>query len=94
MVTLTSILEILALKEALSMTQLANAVGCTIRELESAMEQLKHMGYIDRDIFGQSCSNSSCGSDQCEGCGFATSESLAVWVLTERGQTIVDSGPQ
>ncbi len=76
------------------MTQLAYVVGCTIRELENAMEQLEHMGYIHRELIGQSCSNSSCGTDRCEGCGFASSESFAVWVLTERGQTIVDSGPK
>ena len=76
------------------MTQLAHEVGCSVRELESALEQMEHMGYIRNEQFGQSCS-SSCGIDrgssQCEGCGFASSETYTFWVLTERGQTIVRS---
>lgn len=91
---LTSILTILARKESLSMTQLAHKVGCTIKEIESALEQMEHMGYIRRELFGQSCSSSGCETDSCEGCGFASSESFAVWVLTERGQAIVASHPK
>ena len=91
---LTSILEILARKESLSMTQLAQEVGGTIKEIESALEQMEHMGYIDRQLFGQGCSGSTCGTDGCEGCGFSSSESFAVWVLTERGQTMVGSKPK
>ncbi|GEM_PF-846197 len=91
---LTSILEILARKESLSMTQLANEVGCSVRELESSLDQMKHMGYIRNEQFGQACS-SSCGKDRgsghCEGCGFASSETFTFWVLTERGQAFVDS---
>lgn len=94
MVMLTSILNILACKESLSMTQLAVKVGCTGREIESALEQMEHMGYIHRQQFGQSCNGLSCGTDGCEGCGFNSSESFAVWVLTERGQTIVHSKPE
>ena len=45
---LTSILKILARKESLSMTQLAHEVGYTSREIESALEQMEHMGYIHR----------------------------------------------
>jgi len=88
---LTSIMKILARKESLSMAQLAQEVGCTIREIESALEQMEHMGYIQRELLGQSCSSSSCGGDHCEGCGFASSEAFTVWELTERGQTIVSS---
>ena len=76
------------------MTQLAHEVGCTSREIESALEQMEHMGYIEHELFGQSCSSSSCGTDHCEGCGFASSESFAVWVLTERGKAIVSSKPK
>lgn len=76
------------------MTQLAHEVGCTTREIESAMEQMEHMGYIHRELFGRACSSSSCGSDHCEGCGFASSESYAFWVLTEKGQTLVGSKPK
>ena len=88
---LTSILKILARKEALSMTQLAQEVGCTIKEIESALEQMEHMGYIHRERLGQSCSSSNCGSDRCEGCGFASSELFTVWELTDRGQAMVRS---
>ena len=91
---LTSIMNLLARKESLSMTQLAHEVGCSIKEIESAMEQLEHMGYIHRELFGRSCSSLSCGNDHCEGCGFAASESYAFWVLTERGKTIVGSQPK
>jgi len=88
---LTSIMKILARKDSLSMAQLAQEVGCTIREIEGALEQMEHMGYIKRELFGQSCSSSSCGADRCEGCGFASSESFTAWVLTERGHIIVSS---
>ena len=91
---LTSILKILARKESLSMTQLAHEVGYTSREIESALEQMEHMGYIHRQQFGPQCSSSSCGSNGCKGCGFASSESFAVWELTERGQIIVGSKPK
>lgn len=91
---LTSIMSMLARKESLSMTQLAHEVGCTIKEIESALEQMEHMGYIHREQFGQTCSSSSCGNNRCEGCGFASSESFTVWALTERGHTIVDSKPK
>jgi len=87
-------MEILARKESLSMTQLAHEVGCSVKELESALEQMEHMGYIRSEQFGQACS-SSCGIDrkssQCEGCGFASSETFTFWVLTARGQTFVGS---
>ena len=89
---LTSIMKILARKESLLMSQLAHEVGCSLKELESALDQMEHMGYIRNEQFGQSCS-SSCGIDRgsshCEGCGFASSETYTFWVLTERGQTIV-----
>ena len=91
---LTRIMTVLARKESLSMTQLAHEVGCTTKELESALEQMEHMGYIQRELIGQACSNSACGTNHCEGCGFASSESFAVWALTERGQTIVGSIPK
>lgn len=73
------------------MSQLAHEVGCTIRELESALDQLEHMGYIQRELLGKACSSSSCGVDRCEGCGFASTESFTVWELTERGQLMVGS---
>ena len=91
---LTSIMKILARKESLSITQLAHEVGCTIREIESALEQMEHMGYIQRELFGQTCSSSNCGTVRCEGCGFASSEAFTAWVLTERGQAIVGSMPK
>ena len=87
-------MEILARRELLSMSQLAHEIGRSVKELESALEQMEHMGYIRNEQLGQSCS-SSCGIDrgrsQCEGCGFASSETYTFWVLTERGQTFVDS---
>lgn len=89
---LTSIMKVLARKESLSMTQLAEKVGCSVRELESALEQMEHMGYVRRELFGQGCSSSSeidqC-SGHCEGCGFLSSETFTFWVLTERGQIMV-----
>jgi len=88
---LTSIMTLLARKESLSMSQLAHEVGYTTREIESALEQLEHMGYIHSQLFGQACSGSSCGTEGCQGCGFASSESFTVWVLTERGLKIVNS---
>jgi hypothetical protein len=94
MCMLTSIMKILARKESLALTQLAHEVGCTIREIESALEQMEHMGYTRRELFGQACSSSNCVTDRCEGCGFASSETLTIWVLTERGQTIVGSMPK
>ena len=90
-----SIMKILAHKESISMAQLANQVGHSVREVQSALEQMEHMGYIRRELFGQTCS-SSCGSDRsshCEGCGFSSHETFTFWVLTERGQTIVGSQP-
>lgn len=94
MFMLTQIMNLLAHKESLSMTQLVHEVGCTIKEVESALAQMEHMGYIQRELFGQSCSSSSsCGSDRCEGCGFASSETYTFWALTKRGQTIVDLKP-
>ncbi|HEY8910475.1 MAG TPA: FeoC-like transcriptional regulator [Desulfosporosinus sp.] len=94
---LTSIMKILARKESLSMAQMAQEVGCSVRELESALEQMEHMGYIRNEQFGQACS-SSCGIDrcssQCEGCGFSSSETFTFWVLTKRGQTFVDTKPK
>jgi len=91
MTMLTSIMKMLARKESLSMAQLAHEVGCTIKEIESALEQMEHMGYIHRQLFGQSCSGSSCGTTHCESCGFASSEAFIVWELTERGKTMVDT---
>ncbi len=89
---LTSILEVLSRKESLSMTQLSREVGYSVRELESALEQMEHMGYIRRELFGQFC-NSNRGinrcSDHCEGCGFLSSETFVFWVLTEKGQIMV-----
>lgn len=93
---LTRILKVLARKESLSITQLAHEVSCSVKELESALEQMEHMGYIRREQLGQACSP-SCGNErdscQCEGCGFASTESYTAWVLTERGQTFIDSLP-
>lgn len=76
------------------MAQLAHEVGYSVREIEGALEQMEHMGYIRHELFGQACS-SKCGtnscSSHCEGCGFAAAETFTFWVLTERGQTIVSS---
>lgn len=91
---LTRILKVLARKESLSITQLAHEVGCSVKELESALEQMEHMGYIRSEQLGSSCS-ATCGierdSCQCEGCGFASTKSYTAWVLTERGQSFIDS---
>jgi len=70
------------------MTQLAHELGCTIRDIEGALELMERMGYIQRELLGQTCSSSNCGTDRCAGCGLASSQSIIVWVLTERGQTI------
>lgn len=90
---LTRILTILARKESLSMTQLAHELDFSPRELESALEQLEHMGYVRRERYGQSCST-SCGPNQCsshcEGCAFTSPETYAFWVLTERGESLTE----
>ena len=74
------------------MTQLAGVVGYSVRELESAIEQMEHMGYVRREFFGQAC-DSSCGIDRgrghCEGCEFLSTETFTFWVLTEKGLKIV-----
>ncbi|MGC7872428.1 FeoC-like transcriptional regulator [Desulfosporosinus sp. SYSU MS00001] len=88
---LTGILNILARKESLSMTQLAQELNSSPRELESALEQMEHMGYIRKEICGQACgagcSSNECSS-HCEGCGFASPETYSFWVLTERGKSL------
>lgn len=89
----TGILEILARKESKSITQLAREVGYSVREIQSALEQMEHMGYIRHNFWGQTC-NSCCGTDRgtpCAGCGFSATDKLTIWVLTERGHAIVDS---
>jgi len=87
---LTSIMEVLSCK-SLSMAQLAEELGYSVRELESALEQMEHMGYVRREVLGQACSP-SCGKDpssgECEGCSFLSPEGFAFWVLTERGQIL------
>ena len=91
---LTSIMEILARKESLSLAQLAGEVGYSVREVEGFLNQLEHMGYIRRELLGQAC-GLSCDSDQasdrCEGCGFKPSKTFTFWVLTERGEQLVGS---
>jgi len=86
-------MEVLSRKESLSMTQLATEVGYSVRELESALEQMERMGYVRREIFGQACSP-NCEIDrcsgQCEGCGFLSTEAFTFWLLTERGQIILN----
>ncbi|MCO1600458.1 winged helix-turn-helix domain-containing protein [Desulfosporosinus nitroreducens] len=93
---LTGIMEVLSRKESLSMTQLATEVGYSVRELESALEQMEHMGYVRREILGQACSP-GCGIDQCsghcEGCGFLSTQAFTFWVLTEKGQIILRQYP-
>lgn len=90
---LTSILKLLVRKESLSKTQLANEVGCSLKEIESALIQMEHMGYIRSEQLGQACSL-SCGNDRCEGCAFVPSETFTFWVLTERGQSLMSSSPK
>jgi hypothetical protein len=75
------------------MTQLAHEVGYSVREVQSALEQMEHMGYIRHEFFEQAC-NSCCGTDRgsyCEGCGFSSADKFNIWVLTERGQALVNS---
>lgn len=90
---LTGILNILARKESLSITQLATEIKSSSREVESALEQMEHMGYVIREKYGQTCSN-SCGPNQCdshcEGCGCASPETYFCWSLTERGKSLAD----
>jgi len=94
---LTRIMEVLSRKESLSMTQLADEVGYSVKELESALEQMEHMGYIRREFLGQACS-SGCETNRCtghcEGCGFLSSEVFTFWILTERGQTLLGQDPR
>jgi len=74
------------------MTQLSGMVGYSVRELESALEQLEHMGYVRREFFEQACSPSceiNRGSGHCEECGFLSSKAFRFWVLTEKGQIMV-----
>ncbi|AFM42075.1 transcriptional regulator of sugar metabolism [Desulfosporosinus acidiphilus SJ4] len=88
---LTSILNILARKESLSLTQLAQELNSSQREIDSALEQMEHMGYVRRENYGQACSV-NCGSSECsshcQGCGFASSETYSFWVLTDRGKSL------
>ncbi|AFQ44610.1 winged helix-turn-helix domain-containing protein [Desulfosporosinus meridiei] len=91
---LTDILKVLSRKEAtLSMSQLALEVGYSLKEIESALEQMEHMGYICREIFGQACSP-SCGMNRCSGhcedCGFHSPETFTFWGLTDKGQTMLN----
>lgn len=89
---LKSIMEVLSRKDSLSMNQLAEEVGHSVREIENALEQMEHMGYVRRERFGQACSP-TCGIDpgsgHCEGCGFLSTKVFTFWVLTERGQMVV-----
>lgn len=91
---LTRILKALARKESVSMTQLAHELNSSPKELESALKQMEHMGYVRREMYGQTCSG-SCESDKsgrsCEGCGFASSEVYSFWALTERGAALADT---
>lgn len=89
---LKGILEILSRKESLSMAQLAAEVGYSVKEVEGALKQMEHMGYVHRELLGSTCS-SACGHGQnshCEGCGFLSPETLTCWVLTERGQIMLE----
>lgn len=74
------------------MAQLAGEVGYSAREVEGALGQMEHMGYVRRELLGQACSP-NCGIDHCsghcEGCGFLSSEGFTFWVLTERGQLML-----
>lgn len=93
---LTGIMEALSRKESLSMTQLAAEVGSSLRELQSALEQMEHMGYVRRQVLGQACSP-TCGIDRCSGhcedCGFLSPEAFTFWVLTEKGQILLSQYP-
>lgn len=79
------------------MTQLASEVGYSIRELESALEQMERMGYVRHEILGQTCSP-GCGIDRCsghcEGCGFLTPEAYIFWIITEKGQILLHQYPR
>lgn len=91
---LTSILGILSRNESLSLSQLAQEVKSSPRELESALQQMEHMGYVRKETHGQSC-GASCpsgsGSSHCSGCSFAASGNYSFWVLTERGKSLSES---
>lgn len=92
---LSDILKLLARKESLSITQMAQAVGSSVKEIESALAQMEHMGYIRHELFGQGCSSgcTGCGTERgsSEECGFASPETITFWVLTERGQSYIKS---
>ncbi len=86
---LSDILKLLATSESLSLTQLAQRVGCSIREVEVALDQLENMGYLRHEQIGKSCGSSCCGDQKtgnCAGCSFTTSGSIPSWILTERGK--------
>lgn len=89
---LTNVMEVLSRRESLSLTQLADVVGYSTKELEGALAQLEHMGYIHREALGEICNTSYC-SGNCEGCGFLPSKKISYWILTERGKAFL-SGQQ
>ena len=91
---LTRIMEILARKESLSLAQLAEEVGNSVREIEGLLNHLEQMGFIRRELLGQVCGlscDSEQGSSRCEGCGSRPIETYTFWMLTERGEHLVSS---
>ncbi len=86
---LSDVLKLLARNESLSLTQLAQSLGYSMREIKAALDQLEHMGYVRHTLPGKSC-GSSCsaglGTGNCEGCSFSASGSYSSWILTERGK--------
>jgi len=80
-----------------SVPQLAAAAGVSVREAETALSQLEHMGYLRREVTGGGCCSGGCnprGSSHCAGCTFNPAAGLWTWVLTERGRSAVTSAPK
>lgn len=64
---LTKILELFSEGIILSLSELSNRLGYTAEEIESGLEQLTRMGYIENVEFSQECGN--CGGSCGGGCG-------------------------
>lgn len=90
---LTDILQILAVQQTLSLSELANKARLSRRETEIALAQLEHLGFLRREGARQGCGSgcaNGCGSDyaeqHCQGCSVNAAGLLYYWALTAKGQ--------
>ncbi|HEX3016193.1 MAG TPA: winged helix-turn-helix domain-containing protein [Desulfobacteria bacterium] len=86
---LSNVLSVLARSNPLTLTQLAQETGYSIREVKGALHQIESMGYIKRELLGKACGSggsSDCNRSNCQGCVINSSPPLVSWTLTERGK--------